>query len=180
LAMMVAGMRAPELRAQAQREQLRAALVNRIDEAKRGTGVVVGQLTPDGRLFTTYGRVSVGGSEPTAETMFEIGSITKVFTALLLADMVERGEVALDDPVRKYLPDSVTVPSRGGRQISLADLATHTSGLPRIPENMDANNLDDPYARYGSAELYAFLASYTLLRDPGAHRIRVARLDPVG
>ena len=164
----IAGMSAPELRAQAQPDRLRSALVNRIDEAKRGTGVVVGLLTPDGRSFTTYGRVSAGGSEPTAETMFEIGSITKVFTALLLADMVERGEVALDDPVQKYLPASVIVPSRGGRQISLADLATHTSGLPRIPGNMDASDMDNPYARYGSAELYTFLASYMLPRDPGA------------
>ena len=168
LAVVVAGMSPPELCAQAQRDQLRTALVNRIDEAKRGTGAMVGRLTPNERSFTTYGRVSKGGSEPTAETMFEIGSITKVFTALLLADMVERGEVALDDLVRKYLPDSVTVPSRGGRQISLADLATHTSGLPRNPGNLDINNLDNPFARYGSAERYAFLASYTLPRNPGA------------
>jgi D-alanyl-D-alanine-carboxypeptidase/D-alanyl-D-alanine-endopeptidase len=168
LAVVVAGMGAPQLRAQVQQDRLRAALVNRIDEAKRGRGVVVGLLTPDGRSFTTYGRVSATGSEPTAETMFEIGSITKVFTALLLADMVERGEVALEDPVRKYLPPSVTIPSRGSRQISLADLATHMSGLPRNPGNMDANDLNNPYASYGPAELYAFLASYTLPRDPGA------------
>ena len=168
LAVVVAAMGAPQLGAQTQQDPLRAALINRIDEAKRGTGVMVGVLTPDGRSFTTYGRVSAGGAEPTAETMFEIGSITKVFTALLLADMVERGEVALDDPVRKYLPESVIVPSRGERQISLADLATHTSGLPRTPGNMDVTNLDNPYARYGPPELYAFLASYTLPRDPGA------------
>ncbi len=168
LAVVVAGMGAPKLRAQVQQDRLRAALVNRIDEAKRGTGVMVGLLTPDGRSFTTYGRVSATGSEPTAETMFEIGSITKVFTALLLADMVERGEVALDDPVRKYLQPSVTIPSRGSRQISLADLATHTSGLPRNPGDTDINNMDNPFATYRPGELYAFLASYTLPRDPGA------------
>jgi serine-type D-Ala-D-Ala carboxypeptidase/endopeptidase len=86
---------------------------------------------------------------------------------LLLADMVERGEVALDDPVRKYLPSGVTVPSRGRRDITLADLATHTSGLPRDPTNLDLRSLDDPYAEYRDADLHAFLAGYSLRRDPG-------------
>ena len=57
------------------------------------------------------------GSKPSADTMFEIGPITKVFTSLLLADMAERVEVMLDDPVARYLPKGVTVPSRNGRQI---------------------------------------------------------------
>ncbi len=67
-----------------------------------------------------------------------------MFTALLLADMVERKEVALDDPVSKYLPASVTIPSRNGRAITLSDLTTHTSGLPRLPTNLDTANLDNP------------------------------------
>ena len=114
-----------------------------------------------------YGRARADGPEITAETIFEIGSVTKVFTALLLADMAERGEVALDDPVRKYLPSGVTVPSRGRRDITLADLATHTSGLPRDPTNLDLRSLDDPYAEYRAADLHAFLAGYSLQRDPG-------------
>jgi D-alanyl-D-alanine-carboxypeptidase/D-alanyl-D-alanine-endopeptidase len=155
----------------AQGTDLRALLVNRVDEAKRGTGMVVGELTPEGLVFTAHGRIAPGGEAPGAGTLFEIGSITKVFTALLLMDMVERGEVGLDDPVAKYLPETVKVPSRNGRQITLADLTTHTSGLPRIPSNLDATNLDNPYAKYGPAELYAFLGGstgYTLPRDPGA------------
>jgi D-alanyl-D-alanine-carboxypeptidase/D-alanyl-D-alanine-endopeptidase len=79
---------------------LRTALVNRVDVAKRSVGMVVGVLTPDGRTFTTYGRVSADGSEPSADTFLEVGSITKVFTALMLADMVERGEVTMDDPAQ--------------------------------------------------------------------------------
>jgi len=123
-------------------DPLRVALAKRMDEAKEGTGAIVGLLTRRGRSFTSYGRARADGPEITAETIFEIGSITKVFTALLLADMVERGEVALDDPVRKYLPSGVTVPSRGRRDITLADLATHTSGLPRDPTNLDLRSLD--------------------------------------
>jgi CubicO group peptidase (beta-lactamase class C family) len=150
------------------RDPLRSALAKRIDEAKHGTGAVVGLLTPQGRSFAAYGRVSVGGEEPTADTIFEIGSITKVFTAFLLADMVERGDVALDDPVRKYLPASVVVPSRRGKEISLVDLATHTSGLPRDSVEVDLNSDHRPYADYGSSELYAFLRSHRLGRDPGS------------
>lgn len=65
-----------------------------------------------------------------ADTVFEIGSITKVFTALLLADMIVRGEVAADDPVAKFLPDNARVPYFVDRPITLLDLATYTSGLP--------------------------------------------------
>src|SRR5687767_9756903 len=90
------------LAGQAYRDPLRSAMAKRIDEGKQGTGAVVGLLTPQGRSFSTYGRMSLGGPEATPDTVFEIGSITKVFTAFLLADMVERGEVRLDDPVRKF------------------------------------------------------------------------------
>jgi D-alanyl-D-alanine-carboxypeptidase/D-alanyl-D-alanine-endopeptidase len=98
--------------------------------------------------------------------MFEIGSITKVFTALLLADMVERGEVKLDDPVAMYLPKGTLVPSRAGREITLEDLATHSSGLPRDATNLDLQQVN-PFAGYGPTQLYEFLARYTLTRDPG-------------
>lgn len=151
----------------AQATDLRSLLVNRIDEAKRGTGMVVGELSPEGRVFTAHGKTSAEGDAPGAGSFFEIGSITKVFTALLLMDAVERGEVALEDPVSKYLPETVSVPNRNGRAITLADLTTHTSGLPRIPSNLDATNLDNPYAKYGPPELYAFLSGYTLTRDAG-------------
>jgi D-alanyl-D-alanine-carboxypeptidase/D-alanyl-D-alanine-endopeptidase len=153
----------------AQEDPLRAALVNRIDVGRRGTGAVIGRLGPDGRrAFTVYGRLAADGPTPGADTIFEIGSITKVFTALVLADMVERGEVTFETPVSQLLP-GVAVPSRNGRAITLADLTTHTSGLPRLPTNLDATSLENPYARYRAADLYAFLAGHALSRDPGAH-----------
>ena len=76
--------------AQGPADPLRVALAKRVDEAKEGTGAIVGLLTQRGRSFTSHGRARADGPELTAETIFEIGSITKVFTALLLADMVER------------------------------------------------------------------------------------------
>jgi CubicO group peptidase (beta-lactamase class C family) len=152
----------------ASEDPLRPALVNRIDVGRRGTAAVVGRLDADGRRqYTVHGRIAADGPAPGADTLFEIGSISKVFTALVLADMVERGEVAFDDPVGTLLP-GVTVPARNGRAITLADLVTHTSGLPRLPSNLEGSSLDNPYARYRAADLYAFLAAHQLTRDPGA------------
>ena len=95
--------------------------------------------------------VAAGGfGEAGPRTIFQIGSVTKVFTALLLADMAERGEVHLSDPAASYLPVHV------GDGPTLADLATHTSGLPRLPRGLLRSALlhpGDPYARYPAARL---------------------------
>jgi CubicO group peptidase (beta-lactamase class C family) len=152
----------------AAQDALRAALTQRIDVAKHGTGAVVGLLNAQGRSFAAYGRVRIDGPPTTPDTIAEIGSIGKVFTAFLLADMVERGEVALDDPVRKFLPRSVTVPSFNGKDITLADLATHTSGLPRDSVPVDLESDRSPYEGYTAEQLYAFLGRYRLERAPGA------------
>jgi CubicO group peptidase (beta-lactamase class C family) len=157
-----------KLAGQANRDALRLAMAKRIDEAKQGTGAVVGLITPQGKSFATYGRVSLEGPEATPDTIFEIGSITKVFTSFLLGDMVERGEVMLDDPVRRFLPSSVTMPSRNGKQITLVDLATQTSGLPRDSVKVDLTATTSPYADYSANQLYAFLRSIRLDRDPGS------------
>jgi CubicO group peptidase (beta-lactamase class C family) len=99
--------------------------------------------------------------------VFEIGSVTKVFTSLVLAEMVKEGEVKLEDPVSKYLPAGVKVPGRKGKEITLVDLATHTSGLPRLPGNLAPADGENPYAGYTVERMYAFLSGYTLPRDIG-------------
>lgn len=117
---------------------IRQILVNRIDKYRQSVGIVVGVIEPKGRRIVAYGALDQGNAQPLdGSTVFEIGSITKVFTSLLLADMVQRGELALDDPVAKYLPAEVKVPERGGRQMTLGDLAAHTSGLPENPSNIN-------------------------------------------
>ncbi len=137
-------------------------------ESKRSTGIVAGVVFPDGstRIFA-YGDAGAG-RRLDASSVFEIGSITKVFTAILLADMVRRGEVKLDDPVARFLPETVEVPTRGGRQIRLVDLATQTSGLPLMPTNFRPKDDANPYADYTVAQLYEFLSSYKLTREIGA------------
>ncbi len=150
-------------------EDLRQILADRVDVNKRSVGIVVGMVGPKGPKVTGYGKLAVGSSAvPDGDTVFEIGSMTKVFTSLLLADMVHRGEVQLDDPVSKYLPSSVKVPERNGRKITLLDLATHTSGLPRLPSNLKPKDPTNPYADYTVEQLYAFLSSYELPRDIGS------------
>jgi CubicO group peptidase (beta-lactamase class C family) len=117
--------------------------------------------------------VSYGDAGPDARpldenSVFEIGSITKAFTGILLADMVARGEVSLTAPVSEYLPSGVSVPSRGGRMITLLDLATHHSALPRMPTNFSPGDVRNPYADYTDEDLFAFLGGHTLRRDIGS------------
>lgn len=148
---------------------IRKILVERIDTQQQGVGIVVGVIDAQGRRVIAHGSAEVGAQRPVnGDTIFEIGSATKVFTSLLLADAVQRGEVALDDPIAKYLPAEVKVPQRAGRQITLQDLATHTSALPRLPSNLAPANPANPYADYTVQQLYAFLSSYEPPRDIGS------------
>jgi CubicO group peptidase (beta-lactamase class C family) len=149
--------------------EIRKILVERIDTFHQGVGIVVGVIEPQGRRIVAYGAVNQGDARPlNGDTIFEIGSATKVFTSLLLADMVQRGEVALTDPVAKYLPAEVKVPERGARTITLVDLSTHTSGLPRMPSNFQPKDPANPYADYTVEQLYQFLSTYQLTRDIGS------------
>lgn len=145
---------------------IRAILQNRID-TKRAVGIVAATLDHGRSRIYTAGSSGAPGVPLDGNTVFEIGSTTKVFTASLLADMVARGEVQLDDPVAKYLPTSVRVPSRNGKQITLLDLSTQSSGLPRMPTNFMPADNNNPYADYTVAQMYAFLSSYELTRDIG-------------
>ena len=121
--------------------------------------VVVGLVAEGGTRVFGYGRKSSGdAAAPDGDTVYEIGSVSKAFTGLLLAEAVRRGEVALDDPVQKYLPDGVKVPEAGEQEITLAHLASHTSGLPRLPDNMAPKNPADPYADYTAKQMYEYLS----------------------
>lgn len=132
-------------------------------------GIVLGVIDPDGSTRVVhYGEAGPGAPPLGPRSAFEIGSITKTFTAALLADMVRRGEMSLDDPVQKYLPAGATMPTWEGRDITLRDLSTHHSGLPRMPDNFDPTDPENPYADYTAEQLYEFLSSHELRRAPGA------------
>lgn len=149
-------------------DAIRKMLADRIDNAKQSVGIVVGVVTPQGRRIVAYGSLAKDDKRPlNGDTVYEIGSMTKVFTSLILMDMVQKGEVSLDDPVAKYLPSTVHVPERNGRKITLADLSTQSSGLPRMPDNFHPKDPGNPYADYSVQQLYDFISGYTLTRDIG-------------
>ncbi len=134
--------------------------------ARPGEGIVVGIITPKGRRIVARGPAR---AEPfNGRTLFELGSITKVFTGLLFADMARTGEVKLDDPADAYLPAGVALPERNGRKITLLDLATHHSGLPRLPPNLNPRDPDNPYADYSEQDLFSGLKQIRLTRDVGS------------
>ncbi len=141
-------------------KQIQDMLVQRIDVEHKADGIVVGVITKKAREIISYGHFDRHDERvPNGDTLFEIGSVSKVFTSLLLSEMVLDGEVKLSDPISKYLPPSVHAPSRNGKQITLLDLATHHSGLPR-----EAANSNGDYIR---PQMYEFLDHYQLTRDPG-------------
>ena len=151
-------------------ESVSAILRDRVDVGRESLGLVAGVLDGDRRSVFTHGQSGSENNRPLdADTVFEIGSITKVFTALLFADMVVRGEVSPGDPVSKFLPREAQVPEFDGNPIKLLDLATYTSGLPRMPSNFKPADKSNPYADYTVAQLYDFLSDYKLSFAPGTH-----------
>ena len=148
-------------------EAVRDILANRV-ALGRNPGIVVGLLDKNGPRVVVAGSSGREGVVLDGNTVFEIGSATKVFTATILEDLVARGEVSFDDPVAQFLPAHVTLPTEYGRQITLLDLATHRSGLPRMPLNFFPEDLRNPYADYTVEEMYVFLSDYQLPRGIGA------------
>jgi D-alanyl-D-alanine-carboxypeptidase/D-alanyl-D-alanine-endopeptidase len=144
----------------------------------RGTGIVVGVLRRSGGSIIAFGETARGNTRKAdGGTIFEIASLTKVFTALLLADAATRDEVGLDDPLLAYVPSGVGVPQFAGRVITLTDLATHTAGLPLRPNNLHAApDADNKYAGYTLGQLYAGLPDYQLDRAPGT-RFEYSNVD---
>ena len=166
-------------------DKLKETIQSLVDNNKTNAAIVVGLVDPNGTQFYSYGNMS--NANPITvdkDTIFAIGSITKVFTTILLADMVDHGLVNLDDPIEKYLPTRVKVPTYNGQKITLENLATHTSGLSEFPSSHCVSNFngtdddeeDSIQARlffiecdknYTFDQLYQDLSNTTLIREPG-------------
>ncbi len=143
------------------------ALLQEYVDDNESVGASVGLIDKGKINFFSYGKRSVDGNEAVSEdTVFEIGSITKVFTTLALMDMVAKGEVQLDDPIELYLP-GVKIPEKDGMKITLRHLATHNSGIPRMPDNFNPKNPSNPYEDYSTENLYEFLNKLILQKTPG-------------
>jgi CubicO group peptidase (beta-lactamase class C family) len=158
------------------------AVVTPYVQKKKIVGASVGLLAADGsREFFSYGVTKADGPAPTADTIFEIGSISKTFTTLLLAQLVERKQAQLDDPVRTLLPDDWQLPKRGEREITLLELATHTSGLPNNPPNLvralilNPKVQLDPFAKFDEKQLREALAE-SKLKDTATPPVEYSNL----
>jgi serine-type D-Ala-D-Ala carboxypeptidase/endopeptidase len=127
---------------------------------RTGAGVSIGVVEHGVRRVFSFGTAKT-------DSIFEIGSISKTFTGLILAQMVQQGKVHFDDPVRTLLPPG-TVEKPAGAEITLLDLATQHSGLPRMPDNFHPADPANPYADYAAANLYAFIAKHGVAKPADA------------
>lgn len=149
-------------------DEVREILRSRIEDSKRGVGIVVGLVDEKGSRVIAHGHARRGSEERVgADSVFEIGSVTKVFTTLLLADMVAKGEVALHDPIARYVPPSVKSPCV--RVITLLHLARHSAGFPSFPDNMKPADPVHPFDGYTNAALFEYLDSCRSRQRIGTH-----------
>ena len=147
-------------------DDLRAALERRFKGDRTGACVAAAAIE-NGTTASAYVCADAKSERPFDEhTAFEIGSVSKTMTAALLAELVERGEIALDDPLAKLLPPGTIVPSFNGSPITIGNIVTHTSGLPSFPWR--GKGTKDPYARLTEADLLGTLAGTQLRRAPGS------------
>ena len=131
-------------------------------------GIAAVRIVDGQQEFGAIGPLQQETATPiTADTIFEIGSISKIFTNLLLAQLVLESKMALDQPARLYLPGDVTLPTFKGQEITLFDLATHSAGLPPIPPEMIFADAENPYRVYSADMLFASLENYQLFAAPG-------------
>lgn len=149
-------------------DEVEESIQERIKNGK-SVGLVVGFIDAQGnREYLSYGTSTMKGNDPVDEnSVYEIGSITKVFTGIVFADMVLKGELRPDDPAETHLPEAVRMPSKSGEKITLEHLASHTSALARMPANFRPADPRNPYADYTVENMYAFLSAYVLQREIG-------------
>lgn len=145
------------------------ALAQPYVDSQTVVGMSIGVVKADETVVRGYGQLSADDARtPDARTIYEIGSVSKVFTGLLLADAVVAGHVSLVTPAEDLLPKGVTMKRRDeALPIRLWHLSTHTSGLPRLPDNLEPADPNNPYADYDGKRLAAFLRSFQPRKKPG-------------
>jgi CubicO group peptidase (beta-lactamase class C family) len=142
-------------------------------------GLIAALLLPsppgrDGALESVIVHAAAGGGRPDTgsnihpSALFEIASNTKVLTAVVLHRMVEMGAVSMGDTVASLLPPTIVYTNRSVGRITLRQLASHTSGLPRLPSNMNGSaHPANPFEGYSASDLYAFLGALPSLPTRG-------------
>ncbi|WP_425636522.1 serine hydrolase [Algoriphagus yeomjeoni] len=131
--------------------------------------IAIGIIDQDGIRYYNFGSRDSFGAEVNEHSIFEIGSISKTFTATLLADQALNGDLKLDDPINELLPDRIKIPVLGKQKITLGHLSDHTSGLPNMPGNFKPANPKNPFADYTPPQMYEFISNYTPTREVGTN-----------
>ena len=147
---------------------LHAYLQHTVNAAGPNGCMVVGIVDESGSRVVSYGKLDNGTDhEASGDALFAIHSATGTFTRMLLMDMVERGEMQLDDPASKYLPESVKLPTYKGKEITLRHLAKEISGLPDFIDALDSKRADNPFADFTVEKMDAFISGCQLTAAPG-------------
>ncbi len=120
------------------------------------SAIIIGIIKDGEKTVYSYGDAGLGFRAPQSNTIFEIGSNTKTFTATLLSEFISEGILSLDDSINQYLPDNVIPPTFKGKNITLRDLVTHTSGLPRSAYNFNID-LNVFWSEFTNEDYYTFL-----------------------
>jgi len=130
--------------------------------------IVIGVIDSNNSEIFSYGTTSLNSKDTVNQhTIFEIGSITKTFTGVLLSHFVRNTSFTLNSPLSDLLPNEIKAPSFKGDTIKLVHLLNHTSGLPNVPNNFSPANPSNPFADYSNDQLFEFLNSYNLPRAVG-------------
>ena len=149
-------------------DDVKSTITKRVDNWINQS-IVVGVIDAEGTHFYNYGVRSLKTKALADEnSIYEIGSISKTFTGILLANMVVKGDLKLDDNLQYLLPSGVTAPTRDGENIKLFQMSNHTSSLPRLPSNMAPANSNNPYVDYTEDLMFDFLNNHELTRDIGS------------
>ncbi len=128
-------------------------------------------IVKNGQSKTYFFGESANGNQtlPTKTSIYEIGSLSKIFTAIILSNLVEEGTITLDQPISLFLPDTLKK-NEDLSKITFQMLANHTSGLPRLPDNLEkvkGYSTNDPYKSYDKKALYSYLATFKNKKSPG-------------
>lgn len=143
-------------------------IIQRFMFESQAVGLSIGVLKDGKTFFYNYGETVKGNKQlPTSKNLYEIGSVTKTFTGILLAKAVNEGKIKLSDPVNMYLPKDAAWLVSGNDTARIVHLSNHTSGILPLPDNFDMTNMDNPYKDYDETKLLAYLKTAQLQRRPG-------------
>ncbi len=130
--------------------------------------IALALIDSSGIQFFNFGLTAKYGKEVDENTIYEIGSISKVFTGILLAQQVLDGRLKLEDEINNFLPDDIKVPVMGNTEITFGNLTDHTSGFPGMPDNFRPANPGNPFADYTVEQMYEFISNYHPVRTVGS------------